>query len=101
MSAQHREPPNPHTPAPAIKHRSEHDIISLVLSSTRREGFDAGYRRALTEVLSSSVFIAEQALQETADVGDVRRTLYRFIELLEKETLRAQHDESFIEGEGI
>jgi hypothetical protein len=86
---------------PSERSRSEQDIFAFVVASARREGFDAGYRRALSEVLASSVFVAEQALQETADAADVRRTLYRFIELLEKETLRSQHEESFIEGLGI
>ncbi len=76
--------------------------FGVVLKTHRREGYDAGYRRAIADVLAASVFVAEKALRDThATSDDARRAMYAFIELLEKETLRFKSDESFIEGGGI
>lgn len=76
-------------------------VATFIRDAQRREIFEEGYRRALDDVLASSVFVAEAALRESGDdSAAARRAMYRFIELLEQQTLRRQ-DESFIAGEGI
>lgn len=78
------------------------DAFAVVLRAHRREGYDAGYRRAIADVLAASVFVAEKALQTAADPADGRQVIYRFIELLERETLRnARSDGDVTDGEGI
>jgi len=76
-------------------------VFAVVLQAHRREGYEAGYRRALVDILSASVFIAEKALRDSEAHGEARRVLYRFVELLEAETLRFKREESFTEGAGI
>lgn len=78
------------------------DAFAVVLAAHRREGYDAGYRRAIADVLAASVFVAEKALLTAADPNDARQAMYRFIELLERETLRnARSDRDFTDGAGI
>jgi hypothetical protein len=91
----------------------------IVLDAHRREGFDAGYRRAISDVLASTIFVAEKALQR-AERGNsnintktemtkapnmppvnARQVLYHFIELLEHETLQHARTDEVDGGLGI
>ena len=77
------------------------DAFAIVLKAHRREGYDAGYRRAIADVLAASVFVAEKALLTAADRDDARQVIYRFIELLESETLRNARRDEYVDGAGI
>lgn len=88
--------------APQMRNSKVPGALNVVLDAHRREGFDAGYRRAITDVLAATVFVAEKAIrQSNADSPETRRAIYAFIEMLERETIRLRKDESFEQGGGI
>ena len=63
------------------------DLFRLALSAHRKAGHDAGYARAVADMLASSVFVAEGVLREAAS-PEARALLYRFVAALESETRR-------------
>lgn len=78
------------------------DAIAVVLAAHRRHGYEAGYGRAIADVLAAAVFMAEKALATARDPADGRQVVYRFIELLQKDTLaHAQTDQTVSDGLGI
>ena len=88
------------TPSPGTPQPLDARLLELLLATHRRDATDAGYRRALGDVQTAAVLLAETALADSPS-PDARRAVYKLIELLESETRRLRNDESFSEGEGI
>lgn len=64
------------------------DLFRLALSAHRRAGHDAGYARAVADMLAASVFVAEGVLRDADSQAEARALLYRFVAALEVETRR-------------
>jgi hypothetical protein len=82
---------------PAIQ-RSElvlKDAFDLALAAHRRQSHQAGYTRAIADVMAAAVFIAEDTLRNAPDPTDARAVLYRFIAKLETQT------QTLASGEGV
>ena len=78
------------------------EAFQLVLATHRRHAHEAGYRRAIADVLAAAVFTAEKSLRTARDPADTRHVLYRFLELLEQETTSlAAADNTVSDGLGI
>lgn len=82
---------------PAIE-RSElvlKEAFDLALAAHRRQAHQAGYTRAIADVMAAAVFIAEQTLRSAPDAADSRAILYHFIAKLETQT------QTLASGEGV
>jgi hypothetical protein len=75
-------------------------LLDLLLKTHRRDAGEAGYRRALADLQTAAVLLAEKALCD-ATSPDARIAVYRLIELIESEVKRLREDETFSEGAGI
>ncbi|HEX8323412.1 MAG TPA: hypothetical protein VF595_05810 [Tepidisphaeraceae bacterium] len=76
--------------------------LAVVLAAHRRQGYDAGYARAIADVLAASVFVAEHALRSAPNPSDARAVLYRFVADLDRETKRLASGEGVVsDGAGI
>ena len=73
--------------------------LELVLATARRHAHEAGYRRAIADVLAAAVFVAEKSLRTAPNPADGRQVIYRFLELLESETV-ALNDPPNLMGDG-
>ena len=89
------EPQSSSTPA-------DPKTLAIVLAAHRRQAYDAGYGRAIADVLAASVFVAEHALRAAATPADARAVLYHFVADLERETRRLASGEGVVsDGAGI
>jgi len=77
------------------------EAFRAILSSHRREGFDAGYRRAISDILAASVFLAEKSLRTAQRPTDARQVIYRFIQLLEQQVPGRASADEVSDGLGI
>jgi len=76
--------------------------LELVLATNRRHSHEAGYRRAIADVLAAAVFVAEKSLRTAPSPGDGRQVIYRFLELLERETVALSDTQNLMsDGAGI
>jgi hypothetical protein len=75
-----------------------------LLEIYRRHGFDAGYHQALRDQLEGLVQQAEDFLRSRAGDESTRRTVYRFVEQLERQLMGRSPlsgQEGFVAGAGI
>lgn len=88
---------NPFAEPPQI----EDGVLKIVLDAHRREGYAAGYRRAIADLLAAGVFLAERALAESDASDGARRAVYRFVESIEATAIRQQQHVEVSDGLGI
>ena len=68
-------------------------ILGAVIDAYREEGYERGYARASQDVLDSLVAVAERFLREAhGDEAGSRKTVYAFVEFLEREIQAASGD---------
>ena len=78
------------------------DLFRLALTAHRKAGHDAGYARALADVLAASVFVAEGVLRDANAPAESRALLYRFVAALDAETRRrSANTDEVSDGLGI
>lgn len=78
------------------------ECLDILLRANRREGFEAGYRRAVNDVLAATVWLAEQSLLEQADhTPQLRRAVYGFISHLDRSLRQIPAAPSLEGGLGI
>lgn len=94
-----------------VAHREREDInpgsevcadgmLSSVMAVHRERGFDAGYDRAVNDVLLSLMLLTEEYLQRQPPEAkaDLRRDLYAFEEFVERNIHRLRSQHGFVEG---
>lgn len=76
------------------------DVFGSIVEIYRREGFDAGYRRALHDLLAGLVLNCEEFLRErdAAVSRELRPVLYGFVDRLEREIVRSSEHHGYVEG---
>ncbi len=68
-------------------------ILGAVIDAFREEGYERGYARASQDVLDSLVAVAERFLRQSpGDDPGARKTVYAFVEILEREIQAASGD---------
>ena len=78
------------------------ESFDLVVGANRRQAYEAGYGKALADMMAGAVFIAEETLRSTPDGEVSRAVLYRFIASLETRTRQlASGDNEVSDGAGI
>ena len=81
-------------------------VLGSVLGVYEQHGYDAGYRRAVQDVLLSLLGVTEQFIRErrtgpggaTPDADDLRRIVWALQEDLERRFERENHASGFVEG---
>ena len=64
---------------------TDDDLLRLALTARHKAGYEAGYARAIADILAAGVFVAEGVLRDSAAPADARAVLYRFVATLEAE----------------
>ena len=84
----------------AVINEPEAEVFGSIFEAYRREGFDAGYQRAVRTLFSDMVLCAEEFLHDQPGgcTQESRRMLYAFIERLERQVGRDSHSGGYVEG---
>jgi len=73
--------------------------VSGFLDALRCRGFEAGYYRAIRDVLSDLLLMTEEFIQEHPDAPpELRKLIYSFEELLEKRCCQLPSEIGVVEG---
>jgi hypothetical protein len=76
-------------------------VVERLLEAHRRQAYRDGYRQATADLRAMLVWIAEEALRRHGGAGDsaaqTRKTVYAFVEELERRVERLPHS-PFVEG---
>jgi hypothetical protein len=75
------------------------DTVGSLLGALRAHGFEAGYYRAIRDVLSDLILMTEQFIHEHPDAPtELRRLIYGFEEVLEKRYRQLPSENGMVEG---
>lgn len=75
-------------------------VMGGMFEAYHREGFELGYRHASSELLARLVLAAEEVLHEqpASAQPQLRKTLYAFVDRIERELTRTSAANDFVEG---